>query len=374
MKKIKTIITCILLLVFSYIVFTIIVRSAPKAESKRPIRQALLVNSFLSEINSEVVKLELAGTVIPDQEISLKSRINGEVIEISDEFIRGGIIKKGGIILSIDPTDYELILTNALSKLETAKFNYNIELGRQKIAKKEWALLQAIDATDKEEFLALRKPHLESVKANLQAAKATVRAAKLDLERTKIYAPFDALIKNDYVDIGSQITTLTPLGDLVGIERFFVEVSVPIDRLKWINIPGSSVKIKSNTKDVFIGEVIRLSGSLETSGRMAKIIVAINNPWKNPNLTSRPLLLGEYVNVCITGKLLDDVTRIPRKSLRENNWVWIDDGGKLKIQPVDILFKETDFVLVKGIPSQSLIITSDIAAPVPNRLIISSEN
>ena len=107
---------------------------------------------------------------------------------------------------------------------------------------------------------------------------------------------------------------------------------------------------------------------------MAKIIVAINNPWKNPNLTSRPLLLGEYVNVCITGKLLDDVTRIPRKSLRENNWVWIDDGGKLKIQPVDILFKETDFVLVKGIPSQSLIITSDIAAPVPNRLIISSEN
>ncbi|MFL2859827.1 MAG: efflux RND transporter periplasmic adaptor subunit [Pontiellaceae bacterium] len=374
MKKIKTIITCILLLVFSYIVFTIIVRSAPKAESKRPIRQALLVNSFLSEINSEVVKLELAGTVIPDQEISLKSRINGEVIEISDEFIRGGIIKKGGIILSIDPTDYELILTNALSKLETAKFNYNIELGRQKIAKKEWALLRAIDATDKEEFLALRKPHLESVKANLQAAKATVRAAKLDLERTKIYAPFDALIKNDYVDIGSQITTLTPLGDLVGIERFFVEVSVPIDRLKWINIPGSSVKIKSNTKDVFIGEVIRLSGSLETSGRMAKIIVAINNPWKNPNITSRPLLLGEYVNVCITGKLLDDVTRIPRKSLRENNWVWIDDGGKLKIQPVDILFKETDFVLVRGIPSQSLIITSDIAAPVPNRLIISSEN
>ena len=102
MKKIKSIITCILLLIFSYIAFIIIVKTAPKAESKRPEKQALLVDSFLSEISSETVTLELAGSVIPDQEISLKSRINGEVITVSENFIRGGIIKKGDLILSID--------------------------------------------------------------------------------------------------------------------------------------------------------------------------------------------------------------------------------------------------------------------------------
>ena len=128
MKKIKSIIICILLLIFSYIAFIIIVKTAPKAESKRPEKQALLVDSFLSEISSETVTLELAGSVIPDQEISLKSRINGEVITVSENFIRGGIIKKGDLILSIDPIDYEIILTNTLSQLETAKFNYNLEL------------------------------------------------------------------------------------------------------------------------------------------------------------------------------------------------------------------------------------------------------
>ena len=98
MKKIKSIVICILLLFFSYLAFTIIVKTAPKAESKRPEKQALLVDSFLSEISSEIVTLDLAGSVIPDQEISLKSRINGEIITVSENFIRGGIIKKGELI------------------------------------------------------------------------------------------------------------------------------------------------------------------------------------------------------------------------------------------------------------------------------------
>ena len=42
MKKIKSIVICILLLFFSYLAFTIIVKTAPKAESKRPEKQALL--------------------------------------------------------------------------------------------------------------------------------------------------------------------------------------------------------------------------------------------------------------------------------------------------------------------------------------------
>ena len=374
MKKIKSIIICILLLIFSYIAFIIIVKTAPKAESKRPEKQALLVDSFLSEISSETVTLELAGSVIPDQEISLKSRINGEVITVSENFIRGGIIKKGDLILSIDPIDYEIILTNTLSQLETAKFNYNLELGRQKIAKKEWDLLKAIDATSEEKSLALREPHLASVKSSLLAAKANVKSAKLNLERTKIHSPFDALVKNDFVDVGSQITTATPLAELVGIDRFFIEASIPIDRLKWIKIPGSSAVIKSNTGDKYKGEVIRLSGSLETSGRMAKIIISVKDPWDNGSLNNKPLLLGEYVKISLNGISINNVTRIPRKSLRENNWVWIDDEGKLKIQPVEILFKESEFVFVRNIPSKSSIITSDIAAPIPDRLVKSTEN
>ena len=60
--------------------------------------------------------------------------------------------------------------------------------------------------------------------------------------------------------------------------------------------------------------------------------------------------------------------------MRENNWVWIDDAGKLKIHPVEILFKESEFVFVRNIPSKSSIITSDIAAPIPDRLVKSTEN
>ena len=65
----------------------------------------------------------------------------------------------------------------------------------------------------------------------MQAAKANVKLARLNLERTKIYSPFDALTTSDNVSIGSQINPQMILGNIVGIDRFFVEAFIPLDRL-----------------------------------------------------------------------------------------------------------------------------------------------
>ena len=61
------------------------------------------------------------------------------------------------------------------------------------------------------------------------------------------------------------------------------------------------------------------------------------------------------------------MTRIPRKALRESNTVWLDQKGALAIKPVNVLFRESDSILVRGLPSESDLIISDIAAPVPGR-------
>ena len=157
------------------------------------------------------------------------------------------------------------------------------------------------------------------------------------------------------------------LGNIVGIDRFFVEAFIPLDRIKWIKIPGSMAIIKSNTGDVYNGKVIRLSGALESKGRMGKIIISVENPLGEEN--NKPLLIDEYVKVNIKGTMLNDICRIPRKSLREKDSVWVNIDGKLSIVPVDVIFKENETVLVKGLPNSSQLIISDIAAPIPGRLV-----
>ena len=101
-----------------------------------------------------MVTVELAGIVKPDLNIDLKSRVSGEINMISDNFIPGGILKKGDLILSIEPIDYDLALTNALSQLQTAEFNYEVELGNKKLQKENGhCLIKALRLQKKNRLL-----------------------------------------------------------------------------------------------------------------------------------------------------------------------------------------------------------------------------
>ena len=91
---------------------------------------------------------------------------------MSDAFIEGGTIEAGAPLLQIEQTDYQLALADAQALLAQRRFEYELELGRQAIAQREWALLGTKDATEAEEKLALRTPHLAASEAALAAAQA----------------------------------------------------------------------------------------------------------------------------------------------------------------------------------------------------------
>ena len=100
MRWMITTLTCTLLIAFGYGIYSILVKTAPKAEVKRPEKQALLIETKNTSNENTLVTVELAGIVKPDLNIDLKSRVSGEINMISDNFIPGGILKKGDLILS----------------------------------------------------------------------------------------------------------------------------------------------------------------------------------------------------------------------------------------------------------------------------------
>ena len=367
MKKFTTLIICALLVLIALLAARILIATAPEAERKRPPRQTLLVETLQTRIQNETVKIEVAGTVIPAQEIELRTPVNGKILWTSDQFIAGGRVKKGEVLVQLDTNNYTLAIENANAGLAQAQFEYEMELGRQDIAKREWALLKADDATEQERALALRIPHLKASKAALASAKAGVRRAELDLGRTTLTAPFNALVRSRYTSVGTQANPQTLLARLAGTDVYHIEASIPMDRLKWISFPGSRATVHSASGGTYQGTVIQLTGSLETRGRMVRILIAVNDPWGAETPIEKPLLLGEYVETIVEGSTLENVTRIPRRALREGNVVWLDTDGKLDLQPVEVLFRESDSILVRGLPADSFLITTDIAAPVPGQ-------
>lgn len=349
--------------------------SAPRTKKQPPVKLSPTVQIQKAKPSSFQIIVTAMGTVIPAREVVLKSRVSGEIVEIHPEFTEGGFLKKDMKILQIDPQDYELALARKRSTVTDAEYALKLELGHQTVAKREWELLnQGKPAQDMEKELALRQPHLNKVRADLSAAEAELKAAMLDLERTRITAPFNTMVRSKSVDRGSQVTPQEPLAELVGTDAYRIQASLPVDRLEWIDVPvqtgdpGSKARIIYGQGHECSGTVIRLMGDLATEGRMARILVEVADPLglKASNKDRAPLLIGEYVRVKILGRKLDNVFQIPRTAFKDNSSIWIaGENQTLEIRKVRPVWRDADVVLLQdGLKPGEQLIVSDLPAPV----------
>lgn len=346
----------------------------PRAQRSRPAPIAPLVEVRELTATSSRIVVPVMGTVIPATEVDLKAKVSGEVIWTDQEFVAGGVVKKGQTLLRIDPVDYELALTAKKAVLETAIADLKAERGQQEVAEAEWKILgleEDASALDRE--LALRQPQLAAKEARLGAAQAEVRQAELDLERTVIKAPFNATIRSTAVDIGGQVTPQSILANLVESDTFYIQALVPLDRLKWINLPdgpGSEVSLASvstGSGRIREGTVFKLMSDLEPSGRLARLLIKVDDPLdlKHPVNERIPMLLGDYVSADIEGRSVENVFRIEMENLRDGSVIHtVDPDGRLRIVSVDIVWRETDHVLVRGIDPGLRLVVSNLSAPV----------
>lgn len=349
----------------------------PTAQRRPPQTQARLVEVSRVRSGTQKVVVKAMGTVVPTRRIQLASRVSGEIVEVSPDFVPGGHFKANQRMLQIEPKDYQLAVQQFTSNLAKAQCDLKVEMGQQSVAQREYELLgQDVQEEDKE--LLLRQPQLAMVQAAVTAAQASLEQAQLDLKRTNVMAPFNAIVQSRNVDLGSQVNVSTELASLVDTDKYWIQVSVPVDELRWITIPdrsddkGSLVRVYYESAwgpdALRMGTVERLMTDLEPQGRMARLLVAVADPLElnSDSQNHHSLILESYVRVKIQGPDLEDVVRIPRAALRDGNRVWVmKPDNTLDIRNVTIIWGGSDHVCVTDGPADGdLLVISDLAAPV----------
>jgi RND family efflux transporter MFP subunit len=218
---------------------------------------------------------------------------------------------------------------------------------------------------------------LESARLALKAAQSSLKKAQLDLTRTTLRAPFNAMVVTESVDPGQLINPQTSVARLVGTDNYHVQVSVPVSALRSARVPtadepGSQAKIIQRVGQETIerpGEVIRQLPDLDPGGAMARVLLNIENPLGQRG--DLPLLLGSFVDVSIGAQPIDNAIRLPRLALRNGRNVYVmNDDNLLEIREVQIVWTEPDAVLVTGgLGPEERVVTSRISTPVPNMLL-----
>jgi RND family efflux transporter MFP subunit len=356
---------------------TYYLKTGPEAKPRKRAPNLPMVEVMPIEYGSHSLTIESMGTINAATEISLSPGVGGKIISLSDSFVPGGFFTAGDLLVALDQKDYELAVHQLQAEVAKVKNELELEMGNQRIAGKEFEILNQ-KVSDAERRLMLRQPQLETRKSTLRAVEARLTQAELDLQRTKVKAPFNGVVVSRSVNLGSRVSIATVLARLVGTDEFWLKLAVPVEHLQWITFPGDDKSIGARVRvfprdrgdDGFrVGRVLRLAPDLETQGRMASVYIAVNDPLcLLPENSDKPrLLLGSFVRAEIEGTELSPVVAIKRKYLRENETVWLMDGaGNLEIRSVDIVARTRQQIFIAGgIESGEKLIISDLSAPIP---------
>lgn len=361
---------CLFILAGSATGVWLIYRTEPTAqqlETKR--KSAALVETLVVDRDSYSPQLSVLGTVQPVEDIVLSPQVRGQIMEISPSFVPGGMVRKGDLLLGIDPSDFENTVSVRQSELEQVEASWEIEEGRRKLAKQELELLgDSIRGINR--ALVLREPQSASLESQLRAARAAVDRAQLDLKRTKIIAPFDAQVLRRAVNVGSQVGPGDDLGQLVGIDQYWVIAAVPVRNLRWIQFPsddqpGSLVTLKH--PDAWgpgierQGRVARMIGSLDRQTRLARVVVTVDDPLGQTSNVP-PLILDTLIEVQIDGVVIEDTVRLNREYVHDGDTVWVMKDNQLEIRETQIDFRDAEYAYIRvGLDSGDEVVTTTLA-------------
>ncbi|WP_300375804.1 efflux RND transporter periplasmic adaptor subunit [Henriciella sp.] len=346
----------------------------PPVEKAEEEPRGLSVFAEAAEQTDLQLSVNAQGEVRPKRQIVVAPQISGRISFVSPDFVDGGFIRNGQVLVRLESADYELAVVRARSAVASAEQALAREQAEADIARQDLEELEIEDASP----LARREPQLAEAQANLESAKAQLADARLALDRTAVTAPFSGRVREQVVDIGQYVSPGQSLGTIFATD--VVEVSLPLsdEDLGRVGLPlafaetadnpGPEVTFRANVGGKpreWQGRVKRTSAALNPQTRLINVIAELEDPYGEGSDDGAPMAPGLFVSAAIEGQSLENVVRIPRAALRGVNQVFIGDGpaGKLDIRTVDLVFSNSDGAYVReGVEPDELAIVSPIQA------------
>ena len=257
-----------------------------------------------------------SGKIQPKKQVNVSAETMGKVVSV--DVNEGDVVKKGQLLLQIDPKNLETAVQNRIASLNTAKSQLDQTRGQienSKIAVKEAEdNLGRMEAQAKaglvpREQLERARNDLARQRTNLQTAEqnkvtqeqrikqeeANLDSAEYDLNKVRMVAPFDGLVTRRNIEVGETAvvgtmnnagTVLLIIADLSVIET---EIEVDETDIPYINIgQPAKVTIDAIPDKTFPGRVTEVgnspiaTGSAQT-GRATnfKVVVTIDGTVPN---------------------------------------------------------------------------------------------
>src|ERR1700731_1181370 len=167
-------------------------------------------------------RLQFLGQFSAVEQVELRAQVGGTLTQIG--FKDGDIVREGDLLFAIDPTPYQIKLSEATAQLESA--HARLDLASRELVRAETLKRTGFGTIENADQRAAQQ---RAAQAAVGEAEALVRDARFDLDHCRITAPFTGRIGSHLVSVGNLIagsraatSPTTLLAILVSIDPIYL--------------------------------------------------------------------------------------------------------------------------------------------------------
>lgn len=280
----------------------------------------------VAEVSQETIPvvIEFSGTLQAIRSVNIVPRVGGYIE--ARYFVEGTPVKKGDPLYLIDPRPFEATLAGYKAQLQRDEANY--KYWKEQVKRNTTLQKQGAASTEDLENAIAREGE---ALAAIENDKASIAKAELDLQFTKVDAPFDGRIENTKINVGALVTAHQDvLTTLVQVDPIYVMFNVSRRQVGRIQQLMSEGIVTPGALDSFEAEVLLPDGkAYEKRGRMNFVSAQIDPTTDQmaaraefPNVYERPsdvrLIPGQYAPVRVFVGRQPDALLIPKAALIES--------------------------------------------------------
>ncbi|TNE50165.1 MAG: efflux RND transporter periplasmic adaptor subunit [Deltaproteobacteria bacterium] len=355
------------------------------------------VSTLTIQPRSKLLYIEGFGTVVATQQVRLVPEVSGIVRATVSDFKPGRLVKKGQLLVRLDQQSYALEFRRLQAqqvslKKQLALGQKALRLDRLTLQRNEQLLRDsAVDKNSVDQMrmrIREREQRQETLRQTLSMTYIQMQSANLQIQRSRIRAPFNARVVSGGVDVGGYAAQGQPLATLESVDSVDIPVGIPQHTLlNWTNdkgellspqdiptwlrkLPRVQVSLGSSPKLRWKGRVVRVGGSLDSQTRTVDLWVRVKLSPK----TGGALLTGTYCQVRIPYRRIHGAITLPRQAVYGAT-VYVVEKGRLQPRRVTVVHRNADSVVIgAGLSKGEEVVTSYLLQPVPGmRVVVQKE-
>ncbi len=386
---------------------------------------SVVPNLAVIEVQPLVFRQEARGYGLarPAETWQAIANVPGRVIERHQDLESGTLLRKGTLLLALDPSRYRLAIAEAEAELaglaaeqdqvEAEADNIRrllaLERNRLSLAEEELSRIESlaesgtVSSSRRDEqvrtTLARRQAvfsldnqlrvlpsRRERLKAQVERAAARLEHARRDLEDTRFVAPYDLRLRRVDVEMHQHVGAGQRVFQADSIEAAEVEAHIPISMMRRLMGSVAFSQPEADALDLtdrldfsairaevyLVGaeavhwpaRVTRVASGLDPGTRTVRVVVMVDEPYRHARPPDRPPLQRDmYVRVHLSTESPEPLLAVPASAVHRGEVYRVDRDDRLEFRPVQVAFEQNDLAVIRdGLAPGDRVIVDD---PVP---------